>query len=48
VASVDEGNVVGEADNARNLIVGIHSVLRERLFEVASQQKNYNVDRCEE
>jgi hypothetical protein len=32
VASVDEGNVVGEADNARKLLVALHSVLRERLF----------------
>jgi hypothetical protein len=32
VASVDEGNVVGEADNARRLMVGLHSFLREKLF----------------
>jgi len=32
VASVDEGNVVGEADNARKLMVGLHSLLREKLF----------------
>jgi hypothetical protein len=32
VASVDEGNVVGEADNARRLMVGLHSLLREKLF----------------
>jgi hypothetical protein len=32
VASVDEGNVVGEADNARKLLVGLHSILGDALF----------------
>jgi hypothetical protein len=32
VASVDEGNVVGTADNARKLLVALHSVLGEKLF----------------
>jgi hypothetical protein len=32
VASVDEGNVVGEADNARKLLVGLHSTLGDALF----------------
>lgn len=35
VASLDEGNVIGEADNARKLLVRLHSVLREKLFSAA-------------
>jgi hypothetical protein len=32
IASVDEGNVVGLADNARKLIVALYSVLKEELY----------------
>jgi hypothetical protein len=32
MASVDEGYVVGIADNARKLLAGLHSILREKLF----------------
>jgi len=32
VASVDEGNVVGAAENARKLMVGCYSFLKEQLF----------------
>lgn len=37
VASVDEGNVVGAADNARRLLAGCHALLKEELF--SSDQK---------
>jgi hypothetical protein len=32
VASVDESNVVGIADNARALLVALHSILGEKLY----------------
>jgi len=32
VASLDEGNIVGEAGNARKLLVGCYSILKEELF----------------
>ncbi|MGD0549252.1 MAG: DUF2400 family protein [Candidatus Bathyarchaeia archaeon] len=37
VASVDEGNVIGEADNARKLLVRLHSALREKLFSATER-----------
>jgi len=47
VASVDEGNVVGEADNARKLLVGLHSILGDALFsadETAFREALSNLD----
>lgn len=40
VASVDEGNVVGAADNARRLLAGCHALLKQELF--SSDEKGFH------
>lgn len=37
VASIDEGNVVGKADNARKLIVNLYKHFDEKLFEITDE-----------
>jgi len=39
VASIDEGRVIGRAENARSLMVELHKKYGERLFEISEPEK---------